>query len=98
MILGTPLSKFTVVISPAAKHDLAKLTASVRRTIEISLSELEQVDNPRERLGPLKGKGKGLYSLRTGEYRVIMEIIDEKLVLLVIEAGPRKTIYRKYQS
>ncbi|WP_319580183.1 hypothetical protein [uncultured Methanospirillum sp.] len=49
-------------------------------------------------MGPLKGKGKGLFSIRTGEYRAILEIIDDELVLLVIEAGPRKTIYRKYQS
>ncbi|WP_369333087.1 type II toxin-antitoxin system RelE family toxin [Methanospirillum stamsii] len=39
-----------------------------------------------------------MYSIRTGEYRAILEIIDEKLVLLVIEADRRKTIYRKYQS
>jgi len=51
-----------------------------------------------EKPGPLKGKAKGLHSIRTGEYRVIIEIIDNKLMLLVIEAGPWKTIYCKYQS
>ena len=92
------MSKFTVIISPGAKHDLAKLPVSARRSLESVLADLELIDNPRKKLGPLKGKGKGLYSIRTGEYRAILEIIDEELVLLVIEAGPRKTIYRKYQS
>ena len=98
MSLETPLSKFRVVISPGAKHDLAKLPTSARRSIEAALAGLELLDNPREKLGPLVGRGKGLHSIRTGEYRAIIEIIDEELVLLVIEAGPRKTIYRKYQS
>jgi len=92
------LSKFTVIISPGAKHDLVKIPAHARKSLESALAELEQIDNPREKLGPLKGKGKGLYSIRTGEYRAILEIIDEELVVLVIEAGHRKTIYRKYQS
>jgi len=60
---------------------------------------LELLDNPREILGPLRREGKkGLDSIKTGEYRAIIEIIDNKLMLLVIEADHRKTIYRKYQS
>ncbi len=96
--METLLSKFTVIISPGAKHDLAKLPVPARHSLESALADLEQIDNPRNKLGPLKGKGKGLFSIRTGEYRAILEIIDDELVLLVIEAGPRKTIYRKYQS
>ena len=92
------MSKFTVIISPGAMYDLAKLPVPARRSLESALAELEQIDNPRQKMGPLKGKEKGLYSIRTGEYRAILEIIDEELVLLVIEAGPLKTIYRKYQS
>lgn len=90
------MSKFTVIISPGAKHDLVKLPVSIRISLESALADLELLDNPREKLRPLKGKGKGLYSIRTGEYRAIIEIMYEELVLLVIEAGPRKTIYRKY--
>lgn len=92
------MSRYKVVISPGAESDLSKLPKSVRISIEIALAELELLENPREKLGPLKGKAKGLYSIRTGEYRPIIEIFDNKLILMVIEAGHRKTIYRKYQS
>jgi len=92
------LSRYKIVISPGAEHDLSKLPKPIRRSIEVALAELELLDNPREKLGPLKGKAKGLHSIRTGEYRAIIEIVDNKLVLLVIEAGHRKTIYRKYKS
>ncbi|MCL5731647.1 MAG: type II toxin-antitoxin system RelE/ParE family toxin [Candidatus Thermoplasmatota archaeon] len=38
-------------------------------------------------------RGIPLYSLRTGEYRVIMSIEREKLVILVVEVGNRKNVY-----
>jgi len=38
-----------------------------------------------------------LYSLRVGrEYRCILTILDQELVVFVIEAGHRSTVYRKY--
>ncbi|QXO94257.1 type II toxin-antitoxin system RelE/ParE family toxin [Methanospirillum purgamenti] len=92
------MSKFTLLISKGAERDLAELPKLARNSLEVTLAELELLDNPREKLGPLKGRAKGLYSLRTGEYRAIIEIFDYKLMLLVIEAGHRKTIYRKYQN
>ena len=87
-----------MVISKGAERDLAQLPKFARISLEVVLAELELLDNPREKLGPLKGRAKGLYSIRTGEYRAIIEIFDNKLILLVIEAGSRRTIYRKYQS
>lgn len=92
------MSKYKVVISKGAERDLAQLPKFARISLEVVLAELELLDNPREKLGPLKGRAKGLYSIRTGEYRAIIEIFDNKLILLVIEAGSRRTIYRKYQS
>ena len=34
------------------------------------------------------------YRLRVGDYRVIYEIMDEQLVILVVGAGHRREIYR----
>ena len=34
------------------------------------------------------------YRLRVGEYRVIIDIIKEKLIILVIKIGHRKNIYK----
>jgi mRNA interferase RelE/StbE len=39
--------------------------------------------------------GENVYRLRVGKYRVILDIIDEALVILVIRASHRKNIYKK---
>jgi mRNA interferase RelE/StbE len=40
---------------------------------------------------PLRGEWKGIYSLRIGDYRVLYQIKEEKVYLLVV--GHRKRIY-----
>jgi len=43
-----------------------------------------------------KLKGFDLYRLRVGDYRVIMSIERNKLLIFVLEVGHRSAIYRKY--
>lgn len=38
--------------------------------------------------------GNAFYRLRVGDYRVILDIKDDKLLILVIEVGHRKDIYK----
>ncbi|MGV8107822.1 type II toxin-antitoxin system RelE family toxin [Methanospirillum sp.] len=55
-------------------------------------------ENPRPHIEEMK-RPKGaeiLYKYRIGEYRVIMSLFDNELVVLVIDVGPRRTIYKKY--
>ncbi len=42
----------------------------------------------------LKGELKGLYRLRAGDYRVLYQVKDDALLILVLEIGNRKDIYR----
>jgi len=44
---------------------------------------------------PYKSNIKYQYRLRVGDYRVIMDIFDNKLKIHVIELGHRKNIYKK---
>ena len=41
-------------------------------------------------------KAEHLFKFRVGDYRIIMLLFDDDLVILVVDAGPRKTIYKKY--
>ena len=43
-----------------------------------------------------KLKGFNLYRLRVGDYRVIMSIERNKMIVFVLEIGHRKKIYRNY--
>lgn len=42
----------------------------------------------------LKGKLEGDYSLRVGGYRIIYTVYKNKLIVYIIDLGPRKEIYR----
>ena len=60
-------------------------------TSEIDLSNAE---NPRIFGKGLSADKAGLWRYRIGDYRLICEIIDEKLVILALAAGHRKDIYK----
>ncbi len=45
--------------------------------------------------GVLKGEYSGLRRIRIGSYRVVYEVHDEKLTVLVIRIGHRREIYRR---
>ncbi|MDR2577355.1 MAG: type II toxin-antitoxin system RelE/ParE family toxin [Chitinispirillales bacterium] len=55
---------------------------------------IDGTDNPRVIGKELKGNRKGQWRYRTGNYRIICEIQDEKLIVLALETGNRKNIYR----
>ncbi len=44
--------------------------------------------------GVLKGEFSGLRRIRVGSYRVVYEVQDQELVVLVIRIGHRREIYR----
>ncbi len=50
-------------------------------------------ENPRSIGKPLKGKYKGQWRYRIGDYRLLCIIEDEKLVILALSIGHRRDIY-----
>lgn len=56
---------------------------------------IQGCDNPRLFGKPLVANRNGQWRYRIGTYRVITEIQDDKLLVLVISAGHRKDIYNK---
>lgn len=55
--------------------------------------DLLNIDNPRSSGKALQGDLKGLWRYRVGDYRLITQIHDNELVILVIEIGHRKDVY-----
>jgi mRNA interferase RelE/StbE len=64
-------------------HDLQKILAEID-----SLSE-----NPRPR-GCEKLSGQERYRVRQGDYRIIYEIKDDEVVVIVVKVGHRGDVYR----
>lgn len=82
---------YSVVISEYALKQLKKLDKSMIPKIKEAISALQE--NPRP-FGYKKLKGEDAYRIRLGNYRVIYEIHDNKLIVVVIDIDHRKQIYK----
>lgn len=76
-----------------AEKALRKLDKHVLRRIRKYLEEVAELENPRDQGKPLTANKAGLWSYRQGGWRVVCDIQDEQLVILVVDAGPRRSIY-----
>ena len=86
---------YSVIYTPSALKDLKKLPPEVAKRLFLALRDIKE--DPYSHVKKLKtASDSPIYSLRIGEYRVLMTIEDAQLVIFVIEAGHRSTIYRKY--
>jgi mRNA interferase RelE/StbE len=82
---------YQLFIEKSAQKNLAKIQLNDRERIITAIRNLG--DNPRP-TGSKKLTGRNAWRIRTGNYRVIYEIEDDKLIVLVVDVGHRKEIYR----
>lgn len=84
---------FRVEWSERAVRQLDRLDRQVARAIVRFMAERVQgAESPRSVGRPLRGEG--LWRYRVGDYRVLCRIHDEVMVVLVVEVGHRRDIYR----
>ena len=86
---------YKVEYTSKAKKDLKKIPLEIAQSIIRSINGIKDDHYPyvKKIIGTQKNP---LYTHRVGEYRAILYIENERLLILVIEAGHRKKIYRKY--
>lgn len=82
---------YSVSIKQSAAKALEKVGREDRLRIIAAIDQLK--DNPAAG-GVLKGEFSGLRRIRIGSYRVVYEVQDQKLVILVIRIGHRREVYR----
>ncbi|MBL4755621.1 MAG: type II toxin-antitoxin system RelE/ParE family toxin [Flavobacteriales bacterium] len=80
-----------VLIERQAQKQLAKIKGTAYSLLKTAILKL--ADNPRPH-GYKKLKGRNAYRIREGNYRVIYEIKDKILTVIVITIGHRKDIYK----
>ena len=87
---------WTVSISNIAERQLRKLDRPVQKRILDWLDDrIEGCKNPRHFGEPLKGDHAGLWRYRVSDYRILCEIQDQKIVVLVLTIGRRRQIYKR---
>jgi mRNA interferase RelE/StbE len=86
---------WTIEYTRTAESQLRKLDRQVaRRILDYLDDKIAPLENPRTRGKALTGVLGELWRYRIGDYRVICEIRDNTLRILVVEVGHRKKIYK----
>lgn len=81
------------------KKELKKISKPDQREIIHYLEhKISCTSNPREYGKPLKSKLKGLWRYRVKNYRIICQIKDQKMTILVVKIGHRKDVYDKINT
>jgi mRNA interferase RelE/StbE len=84
-----------IEISRTAEKQITKLGREAQKAIQSFLrNRLLPAENPRQWGKPLQGEKKGLWRYRVGDYRLICDVQDDRMVVLVLAVGDRKDIYR----
>lgn len=65
-----------------------------RRDVQRIWQRIEQLGEDPRPPGAVKLSTSELYRIRQGRYRIVYEIIDQQLVIVVVRVGHRGTVYR----
>ncbi|HBJ73614.1 MAG TPA: plasmid stabilization protein [Actinobacteria bacterium] len=83
---------YRIQITPAAARQLRRLDPQARRRVQAAIELL--ATDPRPAAATRLVGGEGEWRVRTGDYRVVYEIQDAVLLVLVIAVGRGRDAYR----
>lgn len=87
--------QYRIIFTERAKKQLKKIDKFTASLIIGWLEKnIEGCENPRIHGKGLLGNKSGQWRYRVGDYRIICEIKDEEIVVLVLEVGHRRDIYK----
>lgn len=78
-----------------ADKAMRKLDRPTAGRVLDELEEIAKLDDPRSRGKALTGNLAGLWRYRVGDYRVVCDIEDGVLVILVVDVAHRREVYRR---
>ena len=84
--------RYRIDFKPSAEKSLAKLPTGLQKRIVRAVELLAETSRP---LGVVKMAGdENLWRIRAGDFRVVYEIHDSVLLVMVLRVGHRREIYR----
>ena len=84
---------YRIEIAPAAVRQLRKLDPTARRRVQAAIELLADQPRPSGATKPVGGDGE--WRVRTGDYRIVYEVHDDVLLVLVVAVGHRRDIYQR---
>ena len=87
---------WTIRVSETAERQLGKLDKPVAARIRAFLRDrLAPIDDPRSLGAALRGSRLGeFWKYRVGDWRLICQIKDKEVVILLLQVGNRRDVYR----
>lgn len=83
---------YRIEVAAAALRQLRKLDQPARRRVQAAIELLAQEPRPAGAKKLVGGEGE--WRVRTGDYRIVYEVHDDVLLVLVIAVGHRRDIYK----
>ncbi|HIE4434277.1 type II toxin-antitoxin system RelE/ParE family toxin [Pandoraea nosoerga] len=86
-----------IEIDPAAEKELDKLgREAAKRILRFLFDRVAKLDDPRSIGEALKGSKLGeFWKYRVGDYRIIADIQDGALCILIVRVGNRREVYKR---
>ena len=85
---------WTIDFSKESRKQIKKLSRYTQaQLLDYLEHKIANLENPRSRGEAMSANYAGFWRYRVEDYRVICEIKDEKLVVLVVKLGHRREIY-----
>jgi mRNA interferase RelE/StbE len=84
---------YTIVVRDDVRKALGRLDPAVRRQVGRLIDRL--ADNPRPGQATRLVSDPGTWRVKTGDWRILYEIHDDRLIVLVIDVQHRRTDYRR---
>jgi mRNA interferase RelE/StbE len=86
---------WTIEFERAAAKEFSSLDAQANRRIRNFFKQrILTADHPRNLGKPLRGKQSNLWRYRIGSYRVVADLRDHRLVILIVPVGHRAAVYK----
>ena len=84
---------FKVELRPAAARSMRGLDQRAQRRVQAAIELL--AENPRPPSAVMLKGQHGFLRVRTGDYRIVYEVRDSVLLVLVLTIGHRSEVYRR---
>lgn len=86
------MARYSIEFAKSVRKDLRKLAKPEVKKILATIDGLAEEPRPP---GSKKLTVENLYRVRVGNYRILYEIQDDRLIVLIVKTGHRKGIHRK---
>ena len=86
------MGKYKIIFRKSVAKDMRRIPNRDLRRILAAIDSLSEEPRPS---GGERLSGQEKYRVRQGNYRIVYEIINKEVIVVVVKVGHRKDVYRR---